>query len=50
MKKLTYTRVGISFYTIVTMPTIAKNFNEVSILNNKLSRIEGFKVLGYGEI
>ena len=50
MKKLTYTRVGISFFTIVAMPIISGNFNEVSMLYNILSGIEGFKALGYGEI
>ncbi|SFF85972.1 hypothetical protein [Salegentibacter sp. UBA1130] len=50
MKQLPYIRVGTSYYKIVAMPTIAGNFNEVSMLYNILSGIESFKALGYGEI
>ncbi len=50
MKKLTYIRLGLSYYTIVVMPIISWNFNEVSMLYNILSGIEGFKALGYEEI
>ena len=50
MKKLTYIRVGISYYTIVVMPIISWKYLEVSMLYNILSGIESFKALGYEEI
>ncbi len=50
MKNLPCIRMGTSYYKIVAMPTIAKNFNEVSMLYNILSGREGFKALGYEEI
>ncbi|WP_177195642.1 hypothetical protein [Salegentibacter agarivorans] len=50
MKNLTYIRVGINYYTMVVTPIISWNINEVPILYNILSGIEGFKALGYEEI